>query len=80
MEAVMSDTFVRVKTFDMPNGKRHRYEIEASSLEISERLAYRAALQDGWEPPKLREKWWQVWRPERHTEILHEILQQQAKP
>lgn len=31
---------------------------------------YRRAFDKGvWRPRKLREKWWQFWRPTEHTEI-----------
>lgn len=41
-----------------------------ASKEDAEMMVYSRAHDDGnWSPPKLREKWWQFWRPVKHTKI-----------
>lgn len=41
-----------------------------SSLEEAKMNVYSRAFKNGdWSPPKLREKWWQFWRPTSHTEL-----------
>lgn len=47
------------------------YGISGCSSELEAALdVYGRAYADGaWSPPRLREKWWQVWRPTHHDEV-----------
>lgn len=40
---------------------------------------FRMMLKDGWQPPKLREKWWQLWRPKEYEEGLGAALEMEGK-
>lgn len=69
----MSEYYVNSLVFEI-NGRSHRYEIQADSLEESTRQAHERALADGWQPPPLRQHWWQFWRPESYPGWLSDLL------
>ena len=59
------------------------YSVSGYSSELEAKLAvYGRAFEDGvWAPPRLREKWWQLWRPAQHNEIeAHFAALEQRKP
>ena len=37
--------------------------------------AYRMSIACGWEPPKLRDHWWQFWRPKSWPEGMAEAAE-----
>ena len=53
-----------------------KYTNESSiSMDHSMLMSYQQALEDGWEPDPLREKWWQFWRSVDHNFVLNEALE-----
>lgn len=62
----MSDSYGVTRTFGCTTYSCSGFSSHEEALES----VHRRAFENGdWQPPKLRECWWQFWRPWEHNEL-----------
>lgn len=62
------------------NGMSHSYKMESRrSMSDSRYQAYCEALRDGYIPPRLKEKWYQFWRPSKYCKELQDAISERVE-